>query len=372
MQIAIDVAGFTPGDADELRQAMSAKRSAERMARLKDRFYAGMAKNDVVGDVADEIWDKLEAFSSFGFPESHSVSFAYLVYSSAWIKHHYPAAFCASLLRAQPMGFWSPHTLIADARRHGVVVKPPDINASDAVAGLEALSERDFALRLGIDSVRTIGSDLAEAIASGRPYASVEDVVDRAHLTRPQAEALATSGAFGCFEPSRRKTLWTAGAAAGAVQGRLPGIVPGAVPPELPSMTARDEMAADLWATSIVPNGSPMHFVRPKLKEAGVLTSADLNSARHRSRVKVAGVVTHRQRPSTAQGVTFLNLEDETGLINVICSVGVWKHHKRVATMASAMVVTGRLERVDGVINLVAEKLEALDLQLTTRSRDFR
>jgi error-prone DNA polymerase len=362
MQIAIDVAGFSPTDADELRQAMGSKRSRERMNRLRDRFYGGMARNGITGKVADEIWDKLEAFANFGFPESHAVSFAYLVYISAWLKHHYPAAFCAALLNAQPMGFWSPHTLVADARRHGVAVRPVDVNASRA----KAFVEEDGALRLPVSYVRTIGADLAKTIEAGRPYAGVADVVRRCGLTRGQAEALATAGAFRCFEPSRRKALWTAG----AYQGSLPGLTLGSRPPGLPDMDEREEAGADLWATSMMPNGSPMQFVRDRLD--GVLTAADLRSTPHGRRVSVAGVVTHRQRPSTAAGVTFLNLEDETGLVNVICSVGVWRRYRRVARAARAMVVTGRLERVEGVINLVAERLEHLELGLATTSRDFR
>jgi error-prone DNA polymerase len=362
MQIAIDVAGFDAAEADELRQAMGSKRSHERMNRLKGRLYEGMARNGITGEIADEIWDKLEAFANFGFPESHSVSFAYLVYISAWLKYHYPAAFCAALLNAQPMGFWSPHTLAADARRHGVKVRGVDVNASAAKATIE----RDGALRLGISYVRTIGEELAKKIGDGRPYASIEDVVTRCELTRAQAEALATAGAFGCFERSRRKALWTSG----AHQGSLPGFSLGSQPPELPEMTEIEEAGADLWATSMMPNGSPMEFVRERLE--GVLTASDLAHTPNGKRVKVAGVVTHRQRPATAEGVTFLNLEDETGLVNVICSREVWRRYVRVARAASAMVITGKLERVEGVINLVAQKLERLELGLATTSRDFR
>jgi error-prone DNA polymerase len=190
-------------------------------------------------------------------------------------------------------------------------------------------------------------------------------------LTQPQAEALATSGAFSCFEPSRRKTLWTAGAAAHTGQGQL-DLVVGASSPALPEMTERELAGADLWATSIMPNGSPMEFVRSYLDERGVVRIEDLKVVPHGKRVLVAGVVTHRQRPATAEGITFLNLEDETGLANVICSVGVWRRYKQVARTAHVMVVTGKLERVDNVINLVAHRLEALELNLALSSRDFR
>src|SRR5437763_3133551 len=179
MQMSIVLAGFTTSEADQLRQAMGSKRSVERMEALRGRLYQGMAARDITGDIADEIFDKLVAFANFGFPESHSVSFAYLVYSSAWLKYHYPAAFTAALLDGQPMGFWSPQTIVADARRHGVVVRRPDVNLSDAKSTLEPCDESAgrAAVRLGIEYVRTIGSDLAEQIAAGRPYASMEDLV---------------------------------------------------------------------------------------------------------------------------------------------------------------------------------------------------
>ncbi len=207
MQMAIDVAGFSPTEADELRQAMGSKRSKARMERLRDRFYAGMAARGITGAVADEIWEKLAAFANYGFPESHSVSFAYLVYSSAWIKLHEPAAFCAALLNAQPMGFYSPHSLVQDAHRHGVEVHRPDLVRSEAGAVLEpcAGSHHDVAVRLGLGSVRGIGSDLAEEVVAereaGGPFLDAADLSRRTGLTRPQLEALATAGAVRGAEP---------------------------------------------------------------------------------------------------------------------------------------------------------------------------
>ena len=225
MQMAIDVAGFTPAESDRLRQAMGSKRSVEKMEQLRGRLYEGMAERGITGEVADAIYDKLVAFANFGFPESHSVSFAYLVYSSAWCKYHYPAAFCAGLLDGQPMGFWSPQTIVADARRHGVVVRRPDVNLSAAKSLLEACSSSvgGAAVRMGLSYVRTIGDDLAERIAAGRPYRDMEDVVRRNGITVTQAEALATAGAFDGFGLTRRAALWSAGAvaAAGAGPGAL-------------------------------------------------------------------------------------------------------------------------------------------------------
>ncbi|MDQ3573880.1 MAG: error-prone DNA polymerase [Actinomycetota bacterium] len=379
MQMAIDVAGFTPADADQLRQAMGSKRSQARMEALRDRLYAGMAERGITGEVADAIWDKLVAFANFGFPESHSVSFAYLVYASAWLKHHYPAAFCAALLNAQPMGFWSPHTLVADARRHGVVVRGPDVNASAAKATLEPHPSGDttagtqaVAVRLGLEYVRTIGEDVAERIAQGRPFLDMEDAVRRCRLTQAQVEALATAGAFACFDLGRREALWAAGAVSQSRPERLAGVVTGAHAPTLPGMSPVEEAAADFWATGLSPTSSPTEFARPHLDALGVVTAAALAGAEPGSRVLIGGVVTHRQRPATAEGTTFLNLEDETGLVNVICSKGVWARHRRVARSAPALLIRGRLERAEGVVNVVAERIEALDLAMTTRSRDFR
>ncbi|HEX7095865.1 MAG TPA: error-prone DNA polymerase [Acidimicrobiales bacterium] len=374
MQIAIDVAGFTPGDADQLRQAMGSKRSRERMERLRQKLYDGMAERGITGDIADQIYEKLAAFANYGFPESHSVSFAYLVYASSWIKLHYPAAFCAALLNAQPMGFYSPHSLVRDARRHGVVVRTPDINASAAKATLEPCDESHggVAVRLGIGSVRGIGSDLAAEIEAGRPYSSMEDVARRTSVTLPVLEALATAGAFDSIAGGRRAALWSAGAVAQSRPGRLPGIVTGVEAPPLPGMTEREVAIADLWATGVAPDGHPTQFLREQLDVLGVVTASGLRQLPSGTKALVAGVVTHRQRPATAGGTTFINLEDETGFCNVVVSKGCWQRHRVVARTAPALLVRGRVESAEGVVNLVAERLEPLPLGAATTSRDFR
>jgi error-prone DNA polymerase len=387
MQMAIDIAGFTPGEADQLRQAMGSKRSRERMERIRQRLYDGMAERGITGDVADQLWDKLSAFANYGFPESHSVSFAYLVYASSWLKRFYPAAFCAGLLNAQPMGFYSPHSLVQDARRHGVEVRTPDLNASDWRATLEpaareASSTRERpeawgdggpAVRLGIGSVRGIGDDLAEEIAAGRPYASMEDLQRRVpSLTIAHLEAMATAGTFGCFDVDRRSALWSAGAVAQSRPDRLTGIVTGVEAPTLPGMSLREEANADLWATGVSPDGHPTKFVRPDLDALGAVPAAGLPARDHGSKVLVGGVVTHRQRPATAAGITFINLEDETGLINVVCSKGCWSRYRRVVRSCPALLIRGRLEKQEGVINVVAERIDPLPLGATTKSRDFR
>jgi len=376
MQMAIDVAGFTPSEADQLRQAMGSKRSRARMERLKERLFAGMAERGITGAVADEIFTKMAAFANYGFPESHSVSFSYLVYASAYLKYHEPAAFCAALLDAQPMGFWSPHTLCQDARRHGVVVHSPDLHASRATATLEPCdtSTGGLAVRLGLSSVRGVGSELAEQIAAHAPYASLEHLVRAVpHLTTVHLEAMATAGVFErSLGIGRREALWAVGAAVQSRPDRLQGIVLGERAPTLPGMEPVEVAIADLWATGIAPTGHPTSFLREELTRRGVLTATALHHAEPRSKVLVAGVVTHRQRPMTAQGTTFINLEDETGLINVVVSKGCWARHRTVARGAVALLVRGRLERSEGVINVVAEQLVPLRVPAASASRDFR
>ena len=379
MQMAIDVAGFTPSQADELRQAMGSKRSQSRMLKLSERLYAGMAERGIVGDVADLIFAKMSAFASYGFPESHSVSFAYLVYSSAWIKLHEPAVFCASLLNAQPMGFWAPHSLVQDAKRHGVVVRSVDINASRADATLEACGESTggLAVRLGVGSVRGLSSVVAREIETHRPFVNMEDLVRKVpQLHIAQLEALATAGAFNeSFGQQRRDALWSAGAVIQSRPDRLQGVTTGAASPQLPGMQPIDEMIADLWATGVASSGHPTEFLRVELERMGVATAEELprRGARGDEKVLVAGTVTHRQRPATAQGVTFISLEDETGLINVVCSPGCWIRYRVAARGAGALLVRGRLEVGDGgVINVVAEHIAPLSVGAKVAARNFR
>ena len=374
MQIAVDCAGFTPAEADQLRRAMGSKRSTAKMQRLRDRFYAGMAElHGITGDIADRIYEKLAAFANFGFPESHSLSFASLVFYSSWFKLHHPAAFCAALLRAQPMGFYSPQSLVADARRHGVVVRGPDVNASLAHATLE---DAGLAVRLGLGAVRHIGDDLARRVAeerqSGGPYRSLLDLTGRICLTVAQVEALATAGALGCFGLNRRSALWAAGAAATERPDRLPAVGSSAHAPALPGMSEQELAAADVWATGVSPDSYPTQFLRADLDALGVTPAGVLASVPDGSRVLVAGAVTHRQRPATARGVTFLNLEDETGMVNVLCTPGMWMRHQRSALGAAALVIRGRVQNASGAVTVLAERMRPLAMAVGSRSRDFR
>ena len=372
MQLAVDCAGFSPAEADELRRAMGSKRSTEKMQRLRERFYTGMAgRHGITGDVADRIYEKLAAFANFGFPESHSLSFASLVYYSSWFKLYHPAPFCAALLRAQPMGFYSPQSLVADARRHGVVVHGPCVNASLAHATCE---NRGLEVRLGLGAVRTIGSDLAQRIVDERQsagaYLSLLDLTGRVQLSVPQTESLATAGAFGCFDVTRREALWSAGAAAAERPDRLPGS-PLTVP-TLPGMSDMELAAADVWATGVSPDSYPTQFLRTDLDALGVTPAQDLLLVPDGSRVLIAGAVTHRQRPATARGVTFVNIEDETGMVNVLCTPGLWTRYRKVAQSASALLIRGRVQNASGAVTVLAERMRPIALAVGSRSRDFR
>ncbi|WP_218033326.1 error-prone DNA polymerase [Mycobacterium botniense] len=374
MQLAVDCAGFSAAEADQLRRAMGSKRSAERMRRLRARFYDGMrALHKAPDEVIDRVYEKLEAFANFGFPESHALSFASLVFYSAWFKLHHPAVFCAALLRAQPMGFYSPQSLVADARRHGVVVHGPDVNASLVYATVENAGTE---VRLGLGGVRHIGDKLAEKLVEERkangPFTSLPDLTSRVQLSVPQAEALATAGALGCFGLSRREALWAAGAAATGRPDRLPGVgVPSHIP-ALPGMSELERAVADVWATGISCDSYPTQFLRADLDARGVLPAEKLLSVPDGDRVLIAGAVTHRQRPATAQGVTFLNLEDETGMVNVLCTPGVWARHRKLAQTASALLIRGQVQNASGAVTVVAERMRKLTLTAGSTSRDFR
>ncbi len=374
MQLAVDCAGFSASEADQLRRAMGSKRSSEKMRRLRDRFYDGMRESHgITGDVADRIYEKLAAFANFGFPESHSLSFASLVFYSSWLKLHHPAAFCAALLRAQPMGFYSPQSLVADARRHGVLVHGPDVNASLAHADLE---DAGNTVRLGLGAVRNIGTDLAERIVEKRladgPFTSLLDLTGRVQLSVPQTEALATAGALGCFGITRREALWAAGAAATERPDRLPGVGSSSHTPSLPGMSEVELAAADVWATGVSPGSFPTQFLRADLDALGVVPADQLLAVPDGTRILVAGAVTHRQRPATAQGVTFLGLEDETGLMNILCSPGVWGRHRKLAQTASALVIRGIVQNATGAVTVVADRMGPIELRVRSRSRDFQ
>jgi error-prone DNA polymerase len=282
------------------------------------------------------------------------------------------------------MGFYSPQSLVADARRHGLAALGPDVRFSQAEACVERtgpgkrphskLLRGDPALgiRLGLAQVRGIGAKKARRIAeerAARPFDSLTDLAGRCELTPHQMECLATAGALAGLEPDRRRALWAAGAVGGP--GQLPGSTPGLVAPTLPGMSDEELAQADVWATGVTLGEYPTILVRDKLDAAGVVPNDQVKNHSDGEWIKVAGVVTHRQRPSTANEVTFLNLEDETGTLNIVCAKDVWNRYRKVGRTAPALVVAGRLESRDGTVGIKAGHLHPLYLQVPTRSRDF-
>jgi len=371
MQLAMDVANFTPAEADELRQAMSAKRSSKRMARLRSRLFAGMRSNGITDAVGEEIFAKLAAFANFGFPESHAASFAYLVYVSAWMKFFHPAAFYAGLLRAQPMGFWSPQTLIQDARRHGVPILPVDVSFSD----VEAVTVKEggtYGVRIGLGSVRGLCRATVESLVAARPFSSVEDLVRRVTLTERELTELVSAGAVSSLlgKESRLAAIWQAGPRVSEGKG-LGDRALREVLPLFPELSREQRYELEMSSVGLVYDDHPMALLRRSLTAEGVITAAALLNEKGGGRVRVAGVVTHRQRPGTAKGVVFVNLEDETGLMNVLVRPGVWVRYRKEA-LSPTLLVSGRIQRAGRVVTVIAERIRSLDGVSARNSRDFR
>ncbi|WP_445228171.1 error-prone DNA polymerase [Corynebacterium sp. H78] len=382
MQMAVDAAGFSGAEADSLRRAMGSKRSVAKMEALHERFLRGLWQtNRISGEVGEKLWNKIVAFAAYGFPESHAQSFASLVYFSAWFKYHYPAEFCVALLRAQPMGFYSAQSLVADARRHGVECVSPSIDVSGVEADVEvgAGSAGGDRIRLGLGSINGLGDVAAKRIVAARataPFQSAADLARRAQLTVAHLEALARAGAMECLGMDRRQALWAAGVAATEHEGMLPGLTV-ANAPALPGMTEFELAAADLAGTGVTPGEYPVAALRAELQERGVVSAIELKHVEDSSRVRIAGIVTHRQRPGTAGGVVFLGMEDETGLMNVLCTPGLWERYRAIATTERALMVRGIVQNASGAVTVVADKLVPLREIVAApvvagRSRDFR
>ncbi len=360
LDVAMAAAGFSIGEAEGLRRAMSRKRSEEAIESFRPRFVEGCLGNGIDEPTAQAIYDKLVGFAGFGFPKSHAAAFALLAYQSAWLRRVYPSEFLCALLNAQPMGFYPPSSLVRDAQRRGVEVRPPHVNRSEPKCTIED----EAAVRIGIGYVNSVGEEEATTIAAGQPYGDVGDLARRAPVKRDALEALVAAGA--CDEwGQRRQLLWRLGvtvrgeaAAGGSRQLALP-LEPTAEIPELPSQTAWERMLADYRHTSISVGIHPLELLRPHLP-AGVATSAELGELPHGSQIEVAGMAVARQRPSTANGIVFMLLEDEHGQANLIIPPQVYETHRAVVRGEPLLLARGRLERVGRNVNLLVSSVASL------------
>jgi error-prone DNA polymerase len=367
LDVAQALAGFSVGEAEGLRRAMSRKRSKAALEAYRVRFVEGAGRNGVDAATADAVYDKLVAFSGFGFPKSHAAAFGLLAYQSAWLRHHFPAEFLCALLNAQPMGFYPPATLVRDAQRRGVEVRPPCVERSAP----HCVSE-EGSVRLGLASLVEVGEANAQELVSERlrdgPFRSLRELAQRSGLPAPALEALVAGGACDCFGPSRRRLLWelglvprsqsVPGSGGGERQLALP-LDPTAETPDLPEQTTWERMLADYRVTHVSVGVHPLQLLRPYLP-AGVVGTLGLCEARNGTPVTTAGMVVARQRPATANGVVFMLLEDEDGQFNLVVPPAVYDRHRAIVRGEPLLLARGRLERVGRNQNVLVSRLETL------------
>ncbi|MBS0362083.1 MAG: error-prone DNA polymerase, partial [Proteobacteria bacterium] len=379
MRLAIEAAKFTDDEADGLRRAMATFRSNGRLGEYRTKFIEGMVRRGYQRDFAERCFKQIEGFGSYGFPESHAISFAILVYVSAWVKHHHPEVFCAALLNSQPMGFYQPAQLVRDARQHGVEVRPPDVRVSDWDCTLEAPSDpqaRHAAVRLGLREVKGLKQREAQKIMAARFLGarSFEDYALGAGLSRRSLELLAEADAFRSFGVGRREALWAAKGLADEVDaGRTAPILATQSVKEaqvqLPFMTLPKEVSEDYRTTGLSLRRHPVSFYRPSLEKRRVVTCAALGKLSNGAKVSVAGLVLVRQRPGTAKGVVFLTLEDETGVGNIVCWQDVFQANRNTVMGAAFLIVHGQVQSANNVVHLVAQGFTDLSDQIA-RMRD--
>jgi error-prone DNA polymerase len=366
LEVAMALAGFSVGEAEGLRRAMSRKRSEAAIEAFRERFIEGAAAKGVAAELANQVYDKLVGFSGFGFPKSHAAAFGLLAYQSAWLRHHYPAEFLCALLNEQPMGFYPPASLVRDAQRRDVEVRPPDLNRSEAKCSVE-----DGAVRIGFEYVEKVGEDEAKALAEervrGGPFRTVVELAQRAALARDGLESLIASGACDSLG-DRRRLLWELGLVprsqsvpgSGGEERQLAlPLDPTADTPDLSEQTDWERMLADYRRTSLSVGVHPMQLLRPHLPP-GVLSSHDLCQAPDRAHVVVAGMAVARQRPATAKGVVFMLLEDELGQINLIVPPAVYERHRALVRGEPLILARGRFERVERNQNVLVHDLKTL------------
>jgi error-prone DNA polymerase len=367
LEVAMALSGFTIGEAEGLRRAMSRKRSLEAIEAFRGRFVEGAAERGVGEDVAHAVFDKLVGFSGFGFPKSHAAAFGLLAYQSAWLRHHHPAEFLCALLNAQPMGFYPPSSLVRDAQRRGVEVRPPDVNLSAAKCVLEGT-----AVRVGLEYVRSLGKDEAEALVAERerrgPFGGVRELAQRSALDRSRLEALVASGTCDSFGGGRRALLWELGlvprtqtgpGSGGTEQQLALPLDPTAETPALREHTAWERMLADYRTTTLSVGVHPMELLRPHLPDR-TLSSRELEEERAGRAVAVAGMAVARQRPATANGVVFMLLEDEFGQVNLIVPPQVYERFRALVRAEPLLLARGRFERYGRNRNVLVRELVSL------------
>ena len=387
LRIAMTAAGFSGGEAEELRRAMGFKRSMQRMEKIERRLRDGMARNGIVGYVADEIVRSISSFALYGFPESHAASFALIAYASAYLKFHHPAAFFAALLNCYPMGFYHPSTLVKDAERHGVAIRPIDVTRSNWECTLERATapgarrgthvKAPLAVRLGLRYVSGLREQTGRRIESERarrPFDSMADLAARVNPNRRELDALAWAGAFAAFGLGRREALWQAAAVERDSNGLFAGVAPANNSAlTLPTMSALEHTAADYASTGLTIGPHPMAHLRARLKAAGFLAAAELPDAKDGAWIKTAGVVIVRQRPGTAKGFLFISLEDETGISNAIVEPGLFHRNRAMLHGAAILKVEGWLQKRDGVVIVRARRFARLGVNgELPPSHDFR
>ncbi|RAK67235.1 error-prone DNA polymerase [Phenylobacterium kunshanense] len=380
MRVAIVGAEFSDDDADGLRRSMATFRNLGTVGEYGVKFVEGMVRRGYDRDFAERCFKQIEGFGSYGFPESHAISFALLVYASAWVKKHHPDAFCVGLLNSQPMGFYQPAQLVRDAREHGVEVRPPDVMFSDWDCTLEEKDdprERLRPVRLGLRQIKGLKQADGEALVKAREMGarSVEDFARRGRLSRRSLELLAEADAFRSLGLSRREALWAVKGLAGEwdAERNAPlllrqNLKETQVP--LPFMTASQGVAEDYRTTSLSLKAHPMDFFREDLARMGAVPCAALKTARDRRRLSVGGLVLVRQRPGTAKGVVFLTLEDETGIANLVVWRDAFEANRRLVMGASFLVVHGQVQKEGEVIHVVAERFTDLSHRLSELRED--
>ncbi len=372
LRMAMTVANFTGGEAEELRRAMGFKRSVERMSAIEKRLRAGMAENGIVGETADDIVRGVTSFALYGFPESHAASFALLAYASAYLKVHHPAAFLCAMLNHWPLGFYHPATLVKDAERHGVEVRPIDVTRSHWRCTIEQGS-----LRLGLRYVRGLREEAAKRIEAERtssPFSSLADFARRTALRRDELDTLAHLGALAGFGADRREALWQVSALETDRGSLLAALAPETRDSPLPSMTSLEETMADYAGSGMTVGPHVMQHLRPTLRRQGVLSAAELQSVPSGRWVKIAGHTIVRQRPGTAKGFLFLTLEDETGISNAVVTPKTFEQNRALLHTAALLQVEGTVQNVDGVIHVRGRRFRGLAARsrLTTPpSHDF-